>query len=150
MNSETDTRWYREGLHFGCTECGKCCSGSLGYVWVSLDEIRALAAVAGLTLDEFGQRFLRRAGSRYALLESVAGDCILLRDGLCTLYQARPVQCRSFPFWTSLLGSSETWRRAAQSCEGIREAAPLIEYKEIERRRCDPGRGGHEARNGRT
>ena len=26
--------WYSEGLRFECTQCGACCSGEPGYVWV--------------------------------------------------------------------------------------------------------------------
>ena len=79
-----------------------------------------LAAALSLPVDEFGRRHLRRVGTRYALLEnSVTGDCVLLREGLCSVHDARPQQCRTFPFWPRNLVSPEAWRAAAEDCEGI-------------------------------
>ena len=36
--------WYADGWRFSCTQCGDCCSGSEGYVWVNQAEIDAMAA----------------------------------------------------------------------------------------------------------
>ena len=35
--------WYKEGLRFKCTECGKCCTGAPGYVWVNKEEVAEMA-----------------------------------------------------------------------------------------------------------
>lgn len=112
--------WYAGGLRFACTRCGRCCTGTSGYVWTSEEEIGRLAEALSLPVDEFGRRYLRRVGSRYALLEHpLGGDCVLLRDGLCSVYEARPAQCRAFPFWPRNLESAAAWRAAAEDCEGI-------------------------------
>ena len=37
--------WYHEGLRFECTQCGKCCSGAPGFVWVDDGEVAAMAQV---------------------------------------------------------------------------------------------------------
>ena len=37
------TPWFKDGLRFECTQCGDCCTGSPGYVWVNDEEISALA-----------------------------------------------------------------------------------------------------------
>ncbi len=44
--SDTDSPapWYQDGLAFTCTQCGKCCTGDPGFVWVTDEEIAALAA----------------------------------------------------------------------------------------------------------
>jgi Fe-S-cluster containining protein len=124
--------WYAEGLRFDCTSCGRCCTGSLGYVWVDEPEIRGLAASLGMEVDLFGSRFLRRVGLRYALLESpVSGDCVFLDGTACEVYAARPRQCRSYPFWDHNLRSEEAWSAAAKDCEGIRPDARLVSADEI-------------------
>ena len=41
--------WYRDGLQFECTQCGNCCTGDPGYVWVTPEEIKAIAAKDGIT-----------------------------------------------------------------------------------------------------
>ena len=38
-----DGPWYRYGLSFECTQCGNCCTGGPGFVWVEEEEIRAIA-----------------------------------------------------------------------------------------------------------
>ena len=35
--------WFKDGLRFKCTQCGDCCTGAPGYVWVNQEEIEALA-----------------------------------------------------------------------------------------------------------
>ncbi|TWT43987.1 Flagellin N-methylase [Phycisphaerae bacterium RAS1] len=119
-----DSPWYRAGLKFSCTQCGNCCAGAPGYVWVSRDEIAALGALFNLSPDEFEARHTRKVGFRRSLLERRGGDCEFLRhdpDGKrrCGVYAARPVQCRTWPFWGSNLESADAWRYAGRGCPGI-------------------------------
>ena len=46
-------------------------------------------------------------------------DCIFWRDGGCSVYESRPLQCRSYPFWSHQLTNRETWNRVADSCPGV-------------------------------
>jgi Fe-S-cluster containining protein len=124
--------WYAAGLRFECTGCGRCCTGGNGYVWVSVDEIRALAARFGLGLDDFGRRYLRRFADRYALVDGAGGNCVFLAGKACSVYEDRPAQCRAFPWWPATLRSPETWMEAASSCEGIRDEAPVVALDVIE------------------
>jgi len=110
--------WYREGLQFTCTGCGDCCTGDPGYVWVGRGEIEALARFLGLSIDDFGKRYLRKVGSRYSLTEKPNGDCVFYDRG-CTVYPTRPGQCRSFPFWSENLKSRKTWDNVAAACPGM-------------------------------
>ena len=54
--------WYSEGLRFECTQCGACCSGEPGYVWVNDEEIAAMAEEMGLEVDAFEGKFVRKVG----------------------------------------------------------------------------------------
>ena len=125
--------WYHQGLRFACTQCGRCCTGRGGYVWVTAQEIACLADFLGLGIRRFGRRYLRRIGPRYALLERPgSGDCTFLVGRTCSVYDARPGQCRRFPWWERNLRSPAAWARAAEECEGIAESAPLVSCAEIE------------------
>ncbi|MEZ6107194.1 MAG: YkgJ family cysteine cluster protein [Pirellulaceae bacterium] len=88
--------WYHEGLPFTCTQCGDCCSGAPGYVWVVQEEIDGLAAKLGHTSDEFERLFVRKVGIRRSLKEYPDGDCLLLDPDTrkCTAYEARPASAR--------------------------------------------------------
>jgi len=136
MNNTNDDRWYRDGLRFECTQCGRCCTGTSGYVWVSMSEARAIAARLGVSLDEFGRRYLRRVGQRYSLLEDAdTGSCVFLEDNRCRIHEHRPAQCRRFPFWPVNLVDAAAWSAAAEECEGINDEAALVDAREVERLR---------------
>lgn len=128
-----ETPWYADGLRFKCTECGQCCTGAPGYTWVSDEEILAIADHLGLSLEEFGKKYLRYVNGNYALLEkAITYDCIFLKDKKCQIYHLRPKQCRTFPWWARNLSSPEEWQEVAQYCEGISHNAPLVPLAEIQ------------------
>lgn len=112
--------WYQEGLKFTCTQCGDCCTGAPGFVWVNQAEIDAMAAKLGLETDEFERRFVRKVGIRRSLTEYPDGDCILLdpQTRKCSVYEARPRQCRTWPFWDSNLRTEADWQRTCEVCPG--------------------------------
>jgi Fe-S-cluster containining protein len=125
--------WYKDGLNFECTQCGQCCTGGPGFIWVSDQEISGMAHFLNLSVDVFKRLYLRKRENRYALVEkkSQNHNCVFLKDNKCQVYQARPEQCRTFPWWKENLNTEESWKIAATFCEGIRVDAPLIPYKEI-------------------
>lgn len=126
------TPWYREGLRFECTGCGKCCTGSPGYIWLDEDEVEAIAAYLDLTIQEFGQKYLRRVKGRLSLLELPKSyDCVFLKGKQCQIYPVRPTQCKTFPWWPQILQSEEDWKNAAHFCEGIKSDAPLVPFNKI-------------------
>lgn len=112
--------WYANGLRFKCTECGGCCTGSPGYVWLEEKDIEALVSKLKITRQAFLRRYTRQVGERLSLLEDPKNfDCVFLEENRCTVYDARPTQCRTFPFWPSLLRSRKDWENARNYCEGI-------------------------------
>lgn len=113
-------RWYRDGLRFECTQCGACCSGAPGYVWVNQAEVRELAEHMKMSEADFRDKFVRREGNRYSLKEYPDGDCIFLdpKSRGCMVYEARPIQCRTWPFWPSNLGTQKAWKDACEECPG--------------------------------
>jgi Fe-S-cluster containining protein len=112
--------WFKDGLRFRCTQCGECCSGAPGYVWVNQEEIVALAARLGLDVDEFARRYTRRVGVRRSLVELPGGDCVFLdaQTRKCTVYEDRPRQCRTWPFWHSNVRTPQSWAATCQVCPG--------------------------------
>ncbi len=126
--SKTHPRTGEDGLRFKCTMCGRCCTGPEGYVLVSDAEVAALSARLGITAPDFIDRFTRITAEGRSLTEkdSPQGrDCIFLdRESLpgraiCGVYEDRPAQCRTWPFWPSNVQSEHSWARAAAICPGI-------------------------------
>lgn len=123
--------WYAYGLAFECTRCGACCTGSPGYVWVTPEEIERLAEFRGESVRDFSLKFVRRVGNDYSLIEKPGGDCVFWDKRVgCTVYPARPVQCRTWPFWADNVESPETWARAGMTCPGL-NIGPLYSIEAI-------------------
>jgi uncharacterized protein len=116
----TDLPWYHKGLRFTCTQCGNCCTGAPGYVWVNNEEIAALAALIGEEIERFEDLYVRRVGSRKSLKEFPTGDCIFFDNQTrrCSVYSARPGQCRTWPFWDSNLETPDDWKYTCGVCPG--------------------------------
>lgn len=134
-SSQEELPWYKNGLKFQCTECGKCCTGQPGFVWISIEEMTAMAASLNISLDLFKRKYTRQRDNRYALVEKKTANneytCVFLKDKKCQVYKTRPVQCRTYPWWQENLNTEKSWELAAESCEGINEQAPLVPYSQI-------------------
>jgi Fe-S-cluster containining protein len=126
--------WYQDGLRFECTQCGHCCTGEPGFVWVNDEEVAALARFRGESVEEFTGLYTRAVNGRRSLRERANGDCVFYdrRQG-CTVYPVRPRQCRTWPFWESNVGTPEAWRRTCEFCPGSGQGE-LISAEEITRR----------------
>ena len=133
----TENPWYKDGLRFQCTQCGDCCTGAPGFVWVNKEEIAALAeAIGEKDVEHFEDRYIRRSGIRKNLSEFPNGDCVFF-DGesrRCTVYAARPRQCRTWPFWDSNLKSAKTWQETCEVCPGSGKGR-LYQLEDIEEQR---------------
>ncbi len=118
---DTQTPWYRDGLRFECTRCGNCCSGTPGTVRVSDSEIEALARHVSLGVDEFRAvytRPLRKGG--ISLREKRNQECVFFdRKRGCTVYEQRPRQCRTWPFWHGVVETPDRWSEEAEECPGM-------------------------------
>jgi hypothetical protein len=135
MADETPTDpWYRGGLRFTCTQCGTCCTGEPGFVWVGDDDLAALAAFLGESVELVKAVYTRKARGKRTLREKDGGDCVFFETGKgCTVYPARPPQCRTWPFWESNVETPEAWAHTTRICPGSGEGE-LIPVEEITRR----------------
>lgn len=124
--------WWKDGLYFSCTGCARCCSGEPGAVWFTDDERRAMASALGLTEEAFERNYVWRRYGRPSLREKLNYDCVFLdRDNdRCRIYDVRPSQCSTFPFWEEVLKSKLSWDRYSQTCPGMNRGA-FHDYAEI-------------------
>ena len=123
--------WFADGLRFQCTRCGNCCTGSPGFVWVNDEEIQALAEFRGETVEEVTGLYTHQARRGRTLREKLNGDCVFYtREQGCTVYDVRPRQCRTWPFWESTIASEEAWQQTCQVCPGAGKGG-LISSEEI-------------------
>lgn len=106
------------GLDFACRQCGTCCTGEPGTVYVTADEIQAIAAFVGIPAEAFTRQWLFPFKDSYSIREEPNGNCPFYKDR-CTIYPVRPLQCRTFPFWFANLRSEQCWAQTVARCPGI-------------------------------
>jgi uncharacterized protein len=131
--------WYSEGLSFTCTQCGNCCTGAPGQVWISIEEVIRLGKHLGMSPEQVVEKYCRKIGGKLSLRErrNPRGeyDCIFLEEQqrrrpagegevtytqrVCTIYPVRPLQCRTWPFWSENLKDRASWNRSARRCPGM-------------------------------
>lgn len=144
-----DPRTGDPGLRFSCTMCGNCCTGPEGYVLLTDAEAQALADRLGVSLAEFFDQYTHPTRHGRSLREVATAktpqpaatslvwrDCVFLdRDtipgkAICGVYEARPAQCKSWPFWPSNLRDQASWERAKRTCPGT-DRGDLITIDQI-------------------
>lgn len=134
------------GLRFSCTMCGNCCSGPEGYILIDEAETAALAKRFDLSVDDFRKRFTHKMNLGRSLNEKQTPhglDCVFLDretipgKAICGVYEDRPSQCRTWPFWPSVVKSRQSWERAKQVCPGMDQGKFYpVEQVRIQRDAC--------------
>ena len=88
-------------------------------MFLSEADLTALAAERHLERSEFLARHCSLHAGRITLRSDLARCEFQGADGSCTVYAARPEQCRSWPFWRENL-AREIWEReVAPLCLGV-------------------------------
>lgn len=127
----------QQEFRFSCSRCSVCCRHEAGYVFLSHADINRMAAFLKQTETDFIEKWCRTVAmgqtKRLSLRETAACDCIFWsnRQQGCGIYEARPLQCRSYPFWPHLL-EPKAWLAEQKNCPGINRGR-LWQREEIER-----------------
>jgi Fe-S-cluster containining protein len=132
----SDKPFFAAGLPFSCRRCSSCCRHESGYVYLSEQDLSRLATAFKMEYTAFIQTWCRwipfEVGSeRLALKEKSNFDCIFWNNQ-CTVYEERPLQCRTFPFWDVVVCSSAAWETAGSGCPGI-NTGEMHKREKIER-----------------
>jgi Fe-S-cluster containining protein len=88
-----------------CCDCGGfCCRGRSGNIWVNAGEVAQIAGFLKKSQVDVIGECLIQVDNRLSIKERYADgqyECVFF-DALalqCSIYAARPGQCRLFPFW---------------------------------------------------
>ncbi len=97
-----DKKFFKEGINFKCQGSSNCCvsRGSYGYVYLSKKDLINIAKYLNLTTDSFKKKYCEYSEGYLHLKEiNNNGNCQFLKNKKCSIYTARPIQCRTWPFW---------------------------------------------------
>jgi len=132
----TSAPFYANGLNFSCQRCSACCRYEAGFVFLSEEDIEKLSAELNMDKNSLITAFCRWVGIKgeesLSLKEKSNKDCIFWESSGCKVYNARPLQCLTFPFWESIVSSVHGWETAASGCPGIK-LGKLHKKQEIDR-----------------
>ena len=114
--------FYEQGLKFECQGSGKCCTshGEFGFVYLTKEDRQRFADHLGLSQGEFKKRHCDETNSIWHLKEDPKKpDCMFLKEKRCSVYEARPAQCRTWPFWPDVMNAKSWKTEVADFCPGV-------------------------------
>lgn len=137
-------------MKFECLKCGGCCKDEKTIVTLTHRDVIRLAEAMMLDerelvkrvlvfyqVDEKLEKFLAfpsietyRGKAILGLRKRDDGSCIFLQNNLCSIYPARPMTCRTFPFTFSI---QDGWlkygivTRARDICPGLGKGKEIDE-----------------------
>lgn len=115
--------FWDSGLRFICTQCSRCCRHDSGYVFLSRVDLERLAGTLACSPSEVVEQYCRWVpfgpDAHLSLREQANMDCVFWADGGCSVYSGRPLQCRTYPFWQTIVDEPSHWDEEAAECPGI-------------------------------
>ncbi len=87
------------------------------------NDVERLARYLGVAPREFARHYTADEFGELALVMGDDGSCRFLQAGRCGVHEARPLQCRAYPFLPedgfTPVESPYTWRREKEFCPGV-------------------------------
>ncbi len=125
FNQLSQIEWWGKGVQFQCQGSGKCCTshGEYGFVFLSLDDRKRMAKFLNIAASAFTRKYCERneQGAWHLIERKESPDCMFFnsKGKSCSVYEARPTQCRTWPFWPEVM-KAKTWNKEVLSfCPGI-------------------------------
>ena len=130
-----DKKIYEKRIKFQCQGSANCCvsRGSYGFVFLSKKDLLRLAKYFKTSSKKFIIKYCQTSDG-YTHLKEIRknGECIFLKNKKCTIYKARPTQCRTWPFWPENMNSKIWNNEVINFCPGIGKGK-IINKEKIEK-----------------
>ena len=122
-----------EEMDFQCQRCSNCCRHDEGFVFLTKENAERIADHLKMTLAEFMEQCCRKVempeGKVLCLKEKSNFDCIFWSNG-CLIYEVRPTQCMTFPYWPFLVNDKKLQEEEKHRCKGLGvKGDHSLEYK---------------------
>ena len=114
-------QWWEKGIQFECQGSGRCCVSrdEYGFVYMTKEDRIRMAKSLNLTTRQFTKDYCKKADGIHHLIEGEQGRCYFLEDNKCGVYEGRPTQCRTWPFWPEVMAAKVWKKEVAAYCPGI-------------------------------
>lgn len=136
MKKQTSkNKWWSEGVQFQCQGSGQCCvtHGEFGFVFLTLKDRQAIAKKLKISTAQFTKKYCDKFHGAFHLKEDPENpNCMFLHKKRCEIYEARPIQCRTWPFWPEVM-SPKAWKKEVVNfCPGVGKGK-IVPAQEIEK-----------------
>lgn len=116
---------------FNCQQSGNCCKAS-GYVYVTSEIIQKMASSLNISVELFLKQFVINIdGWQVIASPTFRTNCFLNSDQTCTVYNDRPLACKTYPNWPSIWDSEKSVINESNNCPGLKKAIELFKSKTI-------------------
>lgn len=79
-----------------------------------------MAKVLGLTTSAFTRKHCDQSHGAFHLKEDPKRpECMFLKNNRCSVYEGRPTQCRTWPFWPEVMNAKAWKKEVGQFCPGV-------------------------------
>ena len=126
---------YKKGIRFECQGSSNCCvsHGKYGFVYLSKKDLKKIATFFNLSILKFVNKFCDYTDNFLHLKETKKnGDCIFLNKKKCSIYKARPIQCRTWPFWNENMNAKSWNENVVNFCPGIGKGN-IVNFEKIKK-----------------
>jgi len=134
-----------KGITFECQRCTKCCSGEVVLTYWDAERIlKEHPDLKGVIIPTISPRY-PDLGWIFSILhvqppKNGPGVCFYLNDNACTIYEARPLTCRIYPFSIELKKSIKKKQKVPKQTPVFREPMTHRAYVVVYDPEC-PGIG---------
>jgi hypothetical protein len=114
--------FFKKGISFECQGSSNCfvSRGNYGYVYLSKKDLTNIVKYLNLTTDLFEKKYCEFLDGYLHLKEiNINGNCQFLKNKKCSIYSARPMQCRTWPFWKENMNAKKWKKELIDFCPGI-------------------------------
>ncbi|MBN1620274.1 YkgJ family cysteine cluster protein [candidate division WOR-3 bacterium] len=110
--------FFENGIRFECQKCGACCDVEGGMVYLLESDLQKISSFLGISLPLFMEEYVTEDEDKNLVIkDNHPSKCRFLDRKSCQIHLVRPVQCRTFPFWSTLLKDENAFNSLA--CPGI-------------------------------
>jgi len=115
---------YPPDLHLECIKCGLCCRDTGSHrrkIILTPKDIDNIAKVTHQSPKNFCRATHAAPKPFSHIMKKMSGSCLFLNgDSTCTIYDSRPLICRSYPFAVEYEGNNViAFTASSKDCPGL-------------------------------
>lgn len=121
MSEKNYKSWWDKGIRFECQGSGQCCvtRDGYGYVYMTKEDRIRMAKALKMPTSQFTREYCVKEDGIHHLIDGEEGRCQFLEGHKCGIYEGRPTQCRTWPFWPEVMNAKVWKKEVADYCPGV-------------------------------